>query len=294
VHAHQRHGGGARLALDQRQMHLAVDVILVADQPEAAELGDHLPLGDAFNRVFGLQPVADQVGDRADHQAVLVREALEVGTARHRAVLVQDLDDHGRGLEAGEACKIAAGLGVAGAGQHASGLRHQREYVAGLAQVVRTGLGRDRGPDRVRAVEGGDAGRHTLGGLDGQREIGALVEIGVADHQRQAQLAAALAGQRQADQAAAIAGHEVHVGRAHQAGGHDQVAFVLPVLVVHDHDHASGAQVGEDFLDGVERAHARAIRPGTRPQSVVGGMAAPAAAGKCIRPRPAPARPGAA
>jgi hypothetical protein len=35
--------------------------------------------------------------------------------------------------------------------------------------------------------------------------------------------------------------HEVDVGRPHQLGGHDQVAFVLAVLVVDDHDHAAGA-----------------------------------------------------
>jgi hypothetical protein len=34
--------------------------------------------------------------------------------------------------------------------------------------------------------------------------------------------------------------------------GHDQIAFVLAVLVVEDHDHAAGADVFEDFGDGVE------------------------------------------
>ena len=31
-----------------------------------------------------------------------------------------------------------------------------------------------------------------------------------------------------------------------------EVAFVLAILVVHDDDHAAGADVGEDFVDGVE------------------------------------------
>ena len=42
-------------------------------------------------------------------------------------------------------------------------------------------------------------------------KFGALVEVGVADHQRQAQLLAAVARQRQADQAARLARHEVDV-----------------------------------------------------------------------------------
>jgi len=56
-------------------------------------------------------------------------------------------------------------------------------------------------------------------------------------HQRQAQLLATLAGQRQADQAAAVARHEVDVLGAGKRGCHDQVAFVLAVLVIHDDDH---------------------------------------------------------
>ena len=35
-------------------------------------------------------------------------------------------------------------------------------------------------------------------------------------------------------------------------GGHDQVAFVLAVLVVEDHDHASGAQLREYVFDAAE------------------------------------------
>jgi hypothetical protein len=72
----------------------------------------------------------------------------------------------------------------------------------GWRRSSRPRLRRDRGLHRVRAVVGRDAGGDALGGLDRQREVGALLEVGVADHQRQAQLLAALAGQRQADQAA--------------------------------------------------------------------------------------------
>ena len=36
-------------------------------------------------------------------------------------------------------------------------------------------------------------------------------------------------------------------------GRHDEITLVLPVLVVHDDDHAPGAQLGEQLLDGAER-----------------------------------------
>ena len=73
------------------------------------------------------------------------REALELRAARHRAVVVQDLDDDRGRLEAREAREVAARFGVTGARQHAAGLRHQREDVAGLAQVLGPRVRRDRG-----------------------------------------------------------------------------------------------------------------------------------------------------
>ena len=101
-------------------------------------------------------------------------EALEIRPARHRAVLIEDLDDHGRRLEPGEACEVAAGLGVAGAGQHAARPRHQRKDVAGLAQVLGACAGCDRSAHGMRAVLRRDAGRDAFRGLDADGEVRAM------------------------------------------------------------------------------------------------------------------------
>ena len=127
--------------------------------------------------------------------------------------------------------------------------------MSGLAQVFGPRIRLHRGDDGVRAIVRGDAGGHAFGRLDGQREVGAMFAMRLADHERQAQLAAALGGQRQADEAAAEARHEVDVFGAHLLRRHDEVAFVLAILVVHDHHHAAGGDVGEDFLDAVQRFH---------------------------------------
>ena len=71
-------------------------------------------------------------------------------------------------------------------------------------------------------------------------------------HRLQAELAATRCGQGQADQSARFADHEIDVLRAHFFRGHDEIAFVLAILVIKDHDHASGADVVEDVGDGVE------------------------------------------
>ncbi len=181
-------------------------------------------------------------------------EALELRTPRHRAVVVQHLDDHRRRLEAGEPREVAAGLGVARARQHAARPRHQRKHVAGLAQVLGPRVGRDRGAHRARAVLRRDAGGDALRGLDAHGEVRAVPVLGLAHHQRQPQPPAAVLGERQADEPAAVPRHEVDVLGPHAGRGHQQVALVLPVLVVHDDDHAAGGELGQDFLDRVHRA----------------------------------------
>ena len=79
------------------------------------------------------------------------------------------------GVQPGHARQVAAGLGVAGAHQHAAVLRLQREDVAGLHQVGRRGVARHRGLHGARAVGGRDAGGDAAGGLDRHRERRAVL-----------------------------------------------------------------------------------------------------------------------
>ena len=53
-----------------------------------------------------------------------------------------------------------------GAGQHAAGLRHDREDMAGLPQVFRARVGRDSRLDGFGPVMRRNAGRDALGGFD--------------------------------------------------------------------------------------------------------------------------------
>ena len=66
------------------------------------------------------------------------------------------------------------------------------------------------------------------------------------------QLLAALPRQRQADQPPTVTRHEIDVGGARTACGHDQVALVFAGFVVQDDDHPAVAQVGDDFLGRVQ------------------------------------------
>src|SRR6202521_404077 len=96
---------------------------------------------------------------------------------------------------------------------------------------------------------------HAFGRLDRQGEVGAMRAVGIAHHERQAQLTATLARPGEADEAAAVARHECRVLRTTAVRGHDQIAFVFAIPIIHDHCHFAAAQVLENFVDGIERGH---------------------------------------
>ena len=246
VHAHQDFLARRHLAPDQRQVHLVGRHVPKRHQPEAPVGGLDLALGDPLHQRLGAAAIVDQIGDGADLQPVLVGEREQVRQTRHLAVVAQDFADHGRGHEPGQLGQVAPGLGVPGTHQHAAGLRHEREDVAGLHQVLRPRFPAHRRLHRARAVRRRDAGRHTAGGFDGHGEVGAQLRLVVVDHQRQVELAAARLRQREADQPAAVLGHEVDGSSGDELGGHDQVAFVLAILFVDQDHHAAGLDLGDD------------------------------------------------
>ena len=182
---------------------------LYATSRKRAVHGVDVALRNARDQRFGAAAILDEIGDRADLQLVLGSELDEIGEPRHLAVVLQDLADDRRGREPGEPREIAAGLGVAGAHEHAALLRHQRKDVSGLHEVLRARVGADRRLHRARAVRGRDACRDAFGRFDRDREIGAERRAVVVTMSGRLSCAASLFGQREADQAAAVARHEV-------------------------------------------------------------------------------------
>ena len=86
VNAHERRDV-AHLSITayQRQMHRAIDVILVAAHLKRTELRLDGLLGDALDRTLLLESIADQVGDRADLE---IRDACaNVSRSGRRAIV---------------------------------------------------------------------------------------------------------------------------------------------------------------------------------------------------------------
>ena len=253
MHSHQRIIRCLQVALHERNVHGAIDQVVVAVHREAAVRRIDRLLEYPFDVALFLEPVTNQVGDRTDANTALARKALEVRPARHAAVFVQDLDDHGGRFEPGKPREIAAGFGMPGTRQDAARLRHDGENMTRLAEVVGAGVRRDRRPDRAGAIVRGYAGRYSFGRLDRDCEIGRVVFIGLRHHQWQPQLRATFSRQRQADQPAAVRRHAIDVFGPHQLRRHDQVTFVLPVFIVDHDDHLARTDIRDDVFDIAER-----------------------------------------
>ncbi len=118
-------------------MHSALHAILVGDQPKFAELGLHGLFGEALHRALVAQPIADEIGNRADLERMLAGKSLELRTPRHAAIVVHELAQHASGLQAREHAQIHSRLGVPRADQHAAAPRAQWKDVPGSREVLR-------------------------------------------------------------------------------------------------------------------------------------------------------------
>src|SRR5215207_1288241 len=218
--------------------------------------------------------ILDDLGHRHQLDVVFFGEFLEVGDARHRAVLFHDLADHTGRLEPGEPGEVDGGLGLACALQYATWLRPQGEYVSRHHEVLRASRLVYGDPAGMSPVGGGDARRDTLLRFDRGRERGAHPRGVVGDHLRYVEAVDDLPGHRQADETATVGGHEVDVVRGRELGGHGKVALVLTVLVVTHDDHLALL----DFLDDLLYWTKRHLRHSSRRLKVSLPRAARAAA----------------
>ena len=84
-------------------------------------------------------------------------------------------------------------------------------------------------------------------GINGNGKSRLMVVRVVHHHLADVQLIKTLAVNRSTDEPLGVFRHEVHVLRGHGSGRHNQVAFVLPVLIIHHYHHLAML----DVLDGL-------------------------------------------
>src|SRR5213594_4441810 len=255
VDAHENRGVPRHLPHDEGELHATVHARVVGDRDEFAPVRGELGCGDPSDQLLLADPVLDQILDGDHRESVRQGELLELGHPRHPAILVEDLaDDTGR-VRAREPREVHRRLGVAGAAQDAARHRPQRKDVPRAGEILGPHLRIDQGADRDRAVVGGGAGRDAASGVDRHGERSPHRRRVVRDHHRDLELVQPLAGHRHADEAAAVLGHEVDRLRRDLVGGHHEIALVLAVLVVNDHEDAPLADLLDRLLDGRKPRH---------------------------------------
>ena len=250
VRAHEHGVARADLAVYEREVRVAGDQVLVdVGLPVDALDGQHA-VGALADEPLGQPAVCREVLD-ADHvQAVLGGEALEVGPPRHRAVVVHDLADHGRRLQAGHPREVDGAFGVTVALEHAALGGAQRERVARACEVARLGVRVDQVAHGGGAVVGRDAGRRQVLGLDRDGEGGRVRARVARDGGLDPELVQPLAGHRGADEPAGLARHEGDVLGRDELGGDAEVALVLAVRVVDEEHELAAGEVGDGVGNG--------------------------------------------
>ena len=108
------------------------------------------------------------------------------------------------------------------------------------------------GADGRGAIVRADPGRHALGRVDRDGEIGPIHFAVLRHHALQPELIRAFARDRHANQPAPVHRHEIDRLRRRLLRGHDQIAFIFAIGIVgHDHDF-SARDVVQDVVNRVE------------------------------------------
>ena len=252
MHPGQHRLVAADVAVHQGEVLGAVDRGAVAVRREVAVPGRQPGLGDPLDQVLGAVAVPDQVVDRDHRQVVLVGERAQLRRALHRAVVVDDLDqdaDRGQPRQPGQ---VDGRLGVAAPAEHAALAVAQREHVPGPGDLPGLGGRVGEHPGGVRAVPGADPRADAVAGVHRDRELRPHPVAVVRRHQGDLEPVEHLRRHRDADHPGAVPDGERHQLGGRLGGGEDDVALVLPLLVVDHHHRLPGCDVGDRAFDAVQ------------------------------------------
>src|SRR5215212_5216580 len=232
MNADQHRFVSLHIAHHHREMHVAVNHVLVSNRAEATVDGGQISFDHAPHQHFLTDAISHELSDADRLQIMCGGKHLELRHARHRPVFVHHLANHTGGIETDSACDLNARFCLSGTYEHAAVLCAQGENMTGASQVLRPGFGID-----------GNLGR-------------------------QVKLVATILGEWQTDQAASVPGHEINDLGRDLLGSADQIALILAIFVVDDDDHPAVAYVGNGFLNG-RNSHAVILTTKTRRHKVL-------------------------
>ena len=146
--------------------------------------------------------------------------------------------------------------------ENAAGFGLEREHMAGLDQVAGFRLGVREQTDREGSVLRADACADAVRGIYGNGEV-CFEKFAVGrDHALQIKLGGAFLGDWSANQPSAEFRHEIHRVCRDFRCRHHQVAFIFPIGIIRNDDHAASADIGNHGGNRIEwRFHGEVGRP---------------------------------
>ena len=256
VHPHQDVRLPATSPYDQRHVLGAIHVVLVADDPELAELGRQPRLGDPVHQPLGAEPVGDELRD-GDEGEVDAARAISCSSGRRAiepsAFRISQMTP--AGMQARQPREVHAGLGLPDALQHAA--RAGRE--AGRCDRAGAGrTGRWRGLMATWIVVARSLAEMPV--VTPKRRSASMLTVKAVASS--SVFRSVIWGRPSWSQRSPVSARQmsprpcrvmklISLGRD-QLGRADEVALVLAVLVVGHDDDLAVAQVLDRLLDGAE------------------------------------------
>jgi len=173
--------------------------------------------------------------DGNDLQLELPGQGIEFIAAGAIAVAAEDLTDHAGRAEAGHAGQVDGALGMPGPPQDSPSFAIRGNRWPDGPKIVRLAVGIEDRLDRRRPLLGRDSGAATAV-IDGDCKPGLQRGRVILDHQRQLEPLADVGQDRHAELSPTMSHHEIDDFRGDRLGRTDEIAFVFPVLGVHDDD----------------------------------------------------------
>src|ERR1700751_241424 len=116
--------------------------------------------------------------------------------------------------------------------------------MAGAREAFRASSGIDRSQDGLRTIVRRDSGGYTPSScIDRDRKRCAMVRGIVGHHWSQFQLVKPLAAHCETDQTPRVGSHKIDHFRSDHLCRDHEVAFILTILIIRNHDHAPCSQL---------------------------------------------------
>ncbi len=169
-------------------------------------------------------------------QLVLFSKSRHIRPTHDSSIIINQFANDADGWQICELAEIDSRFGMAGAHQHSTFTRNERENMAWAYKISSTSIGICQITHRERAVISRNAGRRAMAIINRDSECSCMSGFVFSDHWRKIEALGFFTWHRRAHDARRIAHDEGHLFRRAMHCCNDQIALVLTTVIIHDHN----------------------------------------------------------